>query len=43
MAAIIPSPLQNLKCLKIKYKCMKQPAEVVFGCFYMFIRFPIVK
>ena len=43
MAIIILSPLQNLKCLKIRYKCIKQPPEVVFGCFYMFTRFPIAK
>ena len=33
MAAIIHSPLQNLKWLKIRYKYIKQPPEVVFGCF----------
>ena len=43
MAAIILSPLQNLKRLKIMYKYIKQPPEVVFGCFYMFGRFPIAK
>ena len=43
MAAIILSSLQNLKWLKIWYKYIKQPPEVVFGCFYMFIRFPIPK
>ena len=43
MAVIILSPLQNLKCLKIRYKCIKQPPEVVFGCFNMFTRFPIAK
>ena len=36
MAAIILSSLQNLKWLKIGYKYIKQPPEVVFGCFYMF-------
>ena len=41
MAVIILSPLQNLKCLKIAYKCMKPP-EVVFGWFYI-TRSPIVK
>ena len=43
MAAIIHSPLQNLKWLKIRYKYKKQPLEVVFGYFYMSIRFPIAK
>ena len=43
MAAIILSSLQNLKWLKIGYKDIKQPPEVVFGCFYMFTRFPIAK
>ena len=43
MAAIIHSPLQNLKQLKIKYKYIKQPPEVFFVCFYMFSRFPIAK
>ena len=43
MAAIIHSPLQNLKLLKIRYKYMKQPPEVVFGCFYMFTRFPFAR
>ena len=43
MAAKILSPLQNLKCLKIRYKCLKQPAEVVFGRFYTFTRFAIAK
>ena len=43
MAAIILSSLQNLKWLKIGYKYIKQPPEVVFGCFYMFTRFPIAK
>ena len=33
MAAIIHSPLQNLKCLKIRYKCTKQPPEVVYVYF----------
>ena len=36
MAAIIHSPLQNLKWLKIRYKYIEQFTEVVFGCFYMF-------
>ena len=40
MAAIILSSLQNLK---IGYKYIKQPPEVVFGCFYMFTMFPIAK
>ena len=32
--------LQNLKWLKINYKYIKQPPEVVFqGCWYMFTRF----
>ena len=43
MAALILSPLQNLKWLKMRYKYIKQPPEIVFGCFYMFTRFPIVK
>ena len=43
MAAIILSSLQNLNWLKIGYKYTKQPPEVVFGCFYMFTRFPIAK
>ena len=43
MAAIILSSLQNLKWLEIRYKCIKQPPEVVFGCLYMFTRFPIAK
>ena len=43
MAAIILSSLQNLKWLKIGYKYIKQSPEVVFGCFYMFTRFPIAK
>ena len=43
MAVIILFPLQNLKCLKIRYKCIKQPPEVVFGQFYMFTRFLIAK
>ena len=43
MAAIILSSLQNLKWLKIGYKYIKQPPDVVFGCFYMFTRFPIAK
>ena len=43
MAAIIFSSLQNLKWLKIGYKYIKQTPEVVFGCFYMFTRFPIAK
>ena len=43
MAAIILSSLQNLKWVKIGYKYIKQPPEVVFGCFYMFTRFPIAK
>ena len=43
MAAIILSSLQNLKWLKIGYKYIKQPPEVVLGCFYMFIRFSIAK
>ena len=43
MAAIIHSPLQNLKWLKIRYKYIRQPREVVFECFYMFTRFPIAK
>ena len=33
----------NLKWLKIGYKYIKQPPKVVFGCFYMFTRFPIAK
>ena len=33
MTAIVHSPLQNLKCLKIRYRCIKQPPEVVCGCF----------
>ena len=41
MVAIILSSLQNLNWLKIGYKYIKQPPEVVFGCFYMFTRFPI--
>ena len=40
MAAIILSSLQILKWLETRYKCIKQPPEVVFGCFYMFTRFP---
>ena len=44
MAAIILSSLQNLKWLKIGYKYIKQPPEVVLiGCFYMFTRFSIAK
>ena len=43
MDAIILSSLQNLKWLKIGYKYIKQPPEVVFGCFYLFTRFPIAK
>ena len=43
MAAIILSSLQNLKWLKIGYKYIKQPPDVVFGYFYMFTRFPIAK
>ena len=43
MAAIILSSLQNLKWLQIGYKYIKQPPEAVFGCFYMFTRFPIAK
>ena len=43
MASIILSSLQNLKWLKIGYKYIKQAPEVVFGCFYMFTRFPIAK
>ena len=43
MAAIIHSPLQNLKWLKIRYRNIKQVPEVVFGCVYMFTRFPIAK
>ena len=43
MAAIILSSLQNLNWLKIGYKYIKQPPEVVFGCFYMFTRFTIAK
>ena len=41
MVAIILSSLQNLKWLKIGYKYIKQPPEVVLGWFYMFTRFPI--
>ena len=43
MAAIIHSPLQNMKWLKIRHKYIKQPLEVVFGCFHMSTRFPISK
>ena len=43
MAAIILSSLQNLKWLKIGYKDIKQPPEVVWVFFYMFTRFPIAK
>ena len=43
MAVVILSPLQNLKCLKIRYKGIKQPPEVVFGWFYVFTRSPIEK
>ena len=43
MAAIILSSLLHLKWLQIGYKYIKQPPEVVFGCFYMFTRFPIAK
>ena len=43
MAAIIDSPIQNLKWLKIRYKYTKQSPAVVFGCFYMFTEFPIAK
>ena len=43
MAAIIHSPLQNFKRLKIRYKYIKQPPEVVFGCFDTFSRFPSAK
>ena len=43
MVAIILSSLQNLKLLKIGYKYIAQPPEVVFVCFYMFTRFPIAK
>ena len=43
MAIIILSPLQNWKCLKIIYKCMKQSPEVDFGWFYMFTKSPIEK
>ena len=32
MAVIILFPLQNLKCLKIRYKRIKQPPEEVVGC-----------
>ena len=42
MAAKIHSLLQNLKWLKIRYKYIKQPPELVLGCFYMFTRFPVV-
>ena len=33
MAAIIHSPLQNLKGLKIRYMYIKQPPEVVYRFF----------
>ena len=36
MAAIILSSLQNLKWLKIGYKYIKQPPEVVFGCLHVY-------
>ena len=39
MAAIILCPLQNFKGLKIKYKYIKQPHEVVLGVFYMSVKF----
>ena len=39
----VHSPLQNLKWLKIRYKYMKQPSEIVFRCVYMFTRFSIAK
>ena len=41
MAAIILSSLQNLKWLKIGYKYIKQPPEVVFGCFTCLQGFPL--
>ena len=41
MAAIILSSLQNLKWLKIGYKYIKQPPEVVFGCFTCLLGFPL--
>ena len=40
MAAIILSPLQNLKWLIIRHKYIKQSPEVVFGCVFMVTRFP---
>ena len=43
MAAIILASLQNFNWLEIGYKYTKQHPEVVFGCFYMFTRFPIAK
>ena len=41
MAAIILSSLQNLKLLKIGYKYIKQPPEVVFGVFTCLQGFPL--
>ena len=34
MAATMHSPLQNLKWLKIRFRCIKQPPAVVFGFFF---------
>ena len=33
----------NLKCLKTRYRHIRQPPEVVLCQFYMFARFPIAK
>ena len=41
MAAIILSSLPNLKWLKIGYMYIKQPPEVVFGCFTCLQGFPL--
>ena len=35
--------ISNLKWLKIRYKYIKQPPTVVFGCLYTFTRFSIAK
>ena len=43
MAVVSLFPLQNLECLKILYKCTKQPPEVVPMCFYTFTKFPVAK
>ena len=42
MAAIILSPLQNMRWMEIRYKFINRHPEVVFGCFCMGTRFKCI-